>query len=104
MECIYNFERSVNEVLWYSIFDNEKSNNNFENDVFQIKQYSWDDEHDNDYHFWHKPSGLKIQWYKYPLRSPKSNMEITNVQFLDVLRDCHNSLKTGSYYYIETWW
>lgn len=108
MECKYEFERIVNQILWYSIFDGEYSygidGNDFENDTFKVKSYRWNDEDDNDYHFWHKPSGLKIYWYKYPLRSPMSNMEITHEQFLSVLRDCFNSLKTGTYYDIESWW
>lgn len=108
MECEYEFESQVNKILWYSIFDEEypygRDGNNFENDTFKVKSYNWDDEDDNDYHFWHKPSGLKIYWYKYPLRSPMSNMEITHEQFLDVLRDCFNSLKTGMYYGVDDWW
>lgn len=108
MVCKYQFEREVNEILWYSIFGGEHSygrdGNNFENNTFEIKSYNWNDEDNNDYHFWHKPSGLKISWYKYPLRSPMSNMEITHEQFLTILRDCFNSLKTGVYYGIKPWW
>ena len=108
MECIYKLEREVNEVLWYSVFDGiyayGRDINDFENDTFKVESYNWNDEDDNDYHFWHKPSGLKICWYKYPLRSPMSNMEITHEQFLSVLRDCFNSLKTGVSYEIEQWW
>lgn len=105
MECKYKFEREVNQVLWNSIFvDDRFGREDFENNTFKIKPYSWNEENDNDYHFYHKPSGLKIYWYKYPLRSPMSNMEITHEQFLTVLRDCFNSLETGVYYGIEPWW
>ena len=108
MECKYHIEREVNQVLWFSVFDGEHSygrdGNDFENNTFKIKSYDWNDDDNNDYHFWHKPSGLKIYWYKYPLRSPMSNMEITHEQFLSVLRDCFNSLKTGVSYDIERWW
>lgn len=108
MECKYQLEREVNQVLWDSIFDGQydygRYGDDFENDTFQIRSYCWNEEYDNDYHFYHKPSGLKIYWYKYPLRSPMSNMEITHEQFLSILRDCFNSMNTGVYYDIETWW
>lgn len=44
--------------------------------------------------FWHKPSGLKVWWYKYIGRS----MEVhnpNNVDLLTVLNDCINSLQQG---------
>lgn len=114
MECKYKFERKVNQILlestfndnfWESIYQSSSyRRGNFENDTFQIRSYCWNEEYDNDYHFYHKPSGLKIYWYKYPLRSSMSNMMITHEQFLTVLRDCFNSMKTGIYYDIEPWW
>lgn len=102
MECKYKFEREVNQVLWFSVFD-ETFEFGYENNTFKTKPYDWDNE-ENDYHFWHKPSGFKLQWYKYPLRSPMVNMEITHEQFLSILRDCHNSLPKGYGYCIEKWW
>ena len=80
MSCKYPMERDVNQILWYSIFDKDgeysygRNGNDFENETFEVKSYDWNEEN-NDYHFYHKPSGLKIYWYKYPLRSSMSNME-----------------------------
>lgn len=104
MECIYEFEREVNQVIWFYVFEEPFHIDGFENDTFKIKPYNWVDDEDNDYHFWHKPSGFKLQWYKYPLRSPMVNMEITHEQFLAVVRDCHNSLNERVTYHIEKWW
>ena len=79
MCCKYQMERDVNQILWYSVFDEDgefsygRNGNNFENETFEVKSYDWNDEDKNDYHFYHKPSGLKVSWYKYPLRSPMSN-------------------------------
>ena len=90
MCCSYPMERDVNEIIWNSIFrpDGDFSygwnGNNFENEVFEVKSYDWSDisENANDCHFYHKPSGLKIAWYKYPLRNPMTNVEnITHEQF-----------------------
>lgn len=104
----YEFERKVNQVLWCSVFDNqwydEIESIGYENNTFEIKPYNWNDDEENDWHFWHKPSGFKLQWYKYPLRSPMVNMEITHEQFLDILRDCHNSVYKNVRYDIEPWW
>lgn len=107
MSCKYPMERNVNQTLWHSVFDNAGDfayGDNFENETFMVRSYDWNEEN-NDYHFHHKPSGLKIYWYKYPLRSPMSNMEtLTHEQFLTVLRDCWNSLKTGISYDVDAWW
>lgn len=107
MSCNIRLERDVNQVLWNSVFDEShpygRDGNGFENDVFEVRPYDWSEEN-NDYHFYHKPSGLKICWYKYPLRSPMSNMEITHEQFLAVLRDCFNSLHKNVKYQIQPWW
>ena len=110
MSCKYPMERNVNQILWYSIFTEDgeysygRNGHNFENETFKVRSYDWNEEN-NDYHFHHKPSGLKIYWYKYPLRDPMSNMEnLTHEQFLEVLRDCWNSLQTGITYDIEAWW
>ena len=115
-KCDIPFERNTNEVLWnYTM--NLKSNwedtlgmngNDYENDTFMVRSYDWglDDEADkrNEYHFWHKPSGFKLQWYKYPLRDPYVNMDITHEQFLDILRDCTNSIHPNFTYAINEWW
>lgn len=115
-QCDIPFERDVNEVLWNSTmilkskWENILGNNghDYENDTFMVCSYNWgfDDESDakNEYHFWHKPSGFKLQWYKYPLRDPYVNMDISHEQFLDVLRDCTNSIHPNFTYAINEWW
>lgn len=115
-KCDISFERDVNEVLWNytmilkSKWENILGNNghDYENDTFMVRSYDWglDDEADkrNEYHFWHKPSGFKLQWYKYPLRDPYVNMYITHEQFLDILRDCMNSIHPNFTYAITEWW
>ena len=99
------FERQVNETLWYAImlelYQGEKY---FENDIFIVRPYCWEDIdtvvervddkyiHDNSWHFYHKPSGFKLSWYKYPLRSVDANMNISHEQFYAILKDCMNSV------------
>ena len=97
-------QREVNQELWAYIME-EKYNGElpFENDVFQIKPYSWGDA-PNDWHFYHKPSGLKVYWYKYPLRGATANMNITPEQFRTVLYDCMNSVHPQFTTMITKWW
>lgn len=105
-------DRKVWQPLWSYIFEDtsvlEGYCEPFENDTFKVRPYSWDDDyHDNSYHFWHKPSNIKIQWYKYPLRGSICNKNITADQFVDVLYDCRNSLETGSIkiiHDVDRWW
>ena len=115
-KCDIPFERSTNEVLWnYTMVLKSKwedtlgmNGNDYENDTFMVRSYDWglDDEADkrNEYHFWHKPSGFKLQWYKYPLRDPYVNMDISHEQFLDILRDCMNSIHPNYITQINEWW
>lgn len=91
------FKRAVNEELFYHWLGECYHDLDviFENDTFMIRHYDYsadDEEGVNEYHFYHKPSGLKIYWYKYPFRSSVSNMEITYEQFREVLIDCRNSI------------
>ena len=94
----------------------------YENDTFYIRPYNWDgisysdcncgldDELENldlngyeqgfhskdcvawETNFYYKPTGLKIEWYKYALRSAYSNQPIEEDVFELILEDCVKSL------------
>lgn len=101
---MYAMERRVNQIVWAYFMKDIDEGVRFENDTYIIKPYDWSDKDDNAWHFYHKPSGLKVQWYKYPLRSPYSNMEITNEQWWVVLADCYNSTSNLIKYDYDAWW
>ena len=102
---MYVMEREVNQIIWSHFMRGDVGHyEKFENDTFIVKPYDWSDNDDNAWHFYHKPSGLKVQWYKYPLRSPYSNMEITHEQWRDVLVDCYNSTHHLIEYDYDAWW
>jgi hypothetical protein len=94
----YQVNRKVWQILWNYILRNYalglNNGKHFENDIFECKSYIWDEDdiENNDYHFYHKPSGFKIRWYKYALRGAYCNMNITDSQFVDILYDCFNSI------------
>ena len=109
----YSVNRKVWQILWDAImtpFGFGQSGRIYNNDTFEHHPYLWenDEEITKDYHFYHKPSGLKIQWYKYPLRDALCNMNITDNQFVDVLYDCINSLQNMMPIKVihdrEAWW
>ena len=101
---MYVIQREVNQELWNYIMESEglDGSHSFENDVFQIVPYQWVE--DNTYNFKHKPSGLIIEWYKYPLRGACANMPITPEKLLAVLYDCTNSLHPHSTHEVHPWW
>lgn len=101
---MYSMERRVNQIVWAYFMKDVDEDVRFENDTYIIKPYDWSNKDDNVWNFYHKPSGLKVQWYKYPLRSPYSNMEITNEQWWDVLADCYNSTSDLITYDHNKWW
>lgn len=43
--------------------------------------------------FIHYPTGLSIQWYKYPFRDSYMNQNINYTEFYKIMQDCVNSLK-----------
>lgn len=109
-EMKYHINRKVWQVLWDAIMTPHGfgwGDDDFSNDIFEFRIYHWDDVK-NDYHFHHKPSGFKIEWYKYPLRGAYCNMDITDSQFVDILNDCINSLqenkKVKIYHDVDDWW
>lgn len=112
----YPMERAVNQVLWEKFMGDLGCNWDciYENDTFCVKAYDWSDVDDyehysNEWHFWHKPSGLKVCWYKYPLRGCECNMKgLSNEFFLEVLKDCYNSRQEDEhgnvFYDCCKWW
>lgn len=112
----YHVNRKVWQILWEATLGEKGFGYHgeyFTNDTFEYKPYRWDDWDDdvvqyNEYHFWHKPSDFKIQWYKYALRGAYCNMDITDSQFVDILRDCVNSLQPKEgfrvIYDVDKWW
>lgn len=109
----YAFERQVNQDLFYHILSDvidDLHDASFENETFIIRAYNWDTEEDVAPNFEHKPSGFKMWWYKYPLRSPEVNINISHEQFSCILYDCKNSITASEdkhpkiYVEIDKWW
>lgn len=74
----------------------------YENDIFLIRPYSWNDclcEEENDEcdvcgaNFIFKPKQFKLSWYKYPFRSPSVNMELSKEDYIKMLEQCIESMK-----------
>lgn len=67
----------------------------FENNIFVINPYYWgeDESITEEPNFIFKPTGLEIDWYKYPLRDSYSNKEFNLKEFKDVMKKCKESVK-----------
>lgn len=112
LRCTHEFEREVNEVLWYHFMPKtiRDGTDLIETNCFIIRPYSWDDTDTgaNNWHFWHKGSNFRLQWYKYPIRSPMVNYPITHEEFLEILKDCWNFWQRDhsgiGYYQSYKWW
>ena len=59
-------------------------------DLFSISPYYWGDDEDEAEkpNFVYKPTGLEIQWYKYPFRDSYSNKKITPEELQIILKEC----------------
>ena len=69
-----------------------RSEYTFENEVFITRPYDWNCE-DPSPNFEYKPAGLKIWWYKYPLRDSYSDRPITFEELKAIVDHCIESLK-----------
>jgi hypothetical protein len=63
-----------------------------------LKQIGYPNRHREDCllvkpNFLYKPTGLRIKWYKYPLRDAYISKEITLDEFKQVIDDCIQSIK-----------
>lgn len=116
MRDSYNVPRYINQELFNNIlldlvkeeFDNQCKD--IINDTFELRHYNWDNELDESPNFYHKQSGYKLWWYKYPLRSAVANMKISIKQFADILYDCKeayenkDSIKVSYDIGNKKWW
>ena len=71
------------------------NNREFENDTFIIRPYYWGDSEEiaKLSNFVYKPTGLAIDWYKYPMRDAYSNQDVSVEEFKTIMDACENSLK-----------
>ena len=68
----------------------------YENDVFKTNPYYWGEDEDimEEPNFLYKPTGLEIQWYKYPLRDTFFNQDISFEEGEKVFKHCAESMKS----------
>lgn len=106
--CNIPLNRMSNQCIWFYTLPPEisKPEEEFDNGVFVVRPYYWGEEEEkNDYHFYHRPSGFKMAWYKYPLRGVEANMEVTAEEFYAIVQDCANSISGSmSYLTFPRWW
>ena len=71
---------------------------NCENDTFMMHRFCWCDKdkckwcYGDNPNFWHKPTDLKIWWYKYIGRSQKINQDVSIDKMERIFEDCVKSI------------
>ena len=75
----------------------------FDCDEFSVLSYFWgeclcDDEHVPGCradlpNFLHKPSGLELRWYKYPLRDSYMSREVPLDEWAQIIAECKSALR-----------
>lgn len=73
----------------------------FENDVFEMHPYCWCDSEKcaqcgstgEEANLLFKPTGFKLNWYKYAMRDAYTNQEVNPQMFQDIVAQCIESLK-----------
>ena len=83
------------DVYGYMV-DHESDYPSIDNDTFTIRPYYWGDDESIMAlpNFVYKPTGLEIQWYKYPMRDAYSNQDVDLETFKKILEECSKSLKS----------
>ena len=89
-------EKEYNSYVFLSDEEYEKQltkkhdNKTVDNDLFLIRPYYWGDDEriSKRPNFEYKPLGLKITWYKYPLRGAMSNMPLPSDRITKILSEC----------------
>lgn len=92
-QAFYELTQAMGDDTGYGV--------HFDNATFEMHPYCWCASdacpqcgtHEQ-VNFWHKPSGLKIAWYKYPLRAANLNQQITLEAFDAIVTECVVSLAT----------
>lgn len=65
----------------------------YENEVFSITPYNWNDEGTNRPNFLHKPTGFAMQWYKYPFRGTFMTDALSVDEISNIFCNCVNSIR-----------
>ena len=72
----------------------------YSNDVFTMRSYCWcwcdgDGPHSPDGcppNFEHRPTGLRVSWYKHAGRGTSANQDLTRAEWVRVVAGCLNSI------------
>lgn len=71
----------------------------YENDVFLISAYNWNDDIPDDEqvpNFWFKPLNYQVEWYKHLGRGNFANRPLTIDEAMDMLNKCIVSIETSA--------
>ena len=79
---------NIHQEEYQSPFENTA--NSFENDVFKVQAYDWNDDIEQPYNF--KCEDIEISWYKYLGRDTTINGEYEPQKIIDMFNKCLKSI------------
>ena len=93
-EAFSRFLDSCGFDMYGAYYNGKRLLDEFENETFIIRTYYWGEDEKKKLlpNFEHKPTGLKIAWYKYPMRDAYSNQNVDIDEFKSILDDCASSM------------
>lgn len=74
----------------------ENTGETYENDVFLISAYDWENPDEDIPNFWYKPLNYQMTWYKYIGRGDWANKPITFSEAYQILKDCLASIERSA--------
>ena len=74
----------------------DNTGSEYENNVFFISAYNWNEEDDPMPNFWYKPLNYQVEWYKHLGRGTFANRPITIDEAYMMFQDCINSLSDAA--------
>jgi len=110
MNSMYKYDHLVDrdlvmELYWHNLlkvcgldaYGMNSHGKGFENDTFAIRPYNWSDENDPLPNFEYKPTGLKIEWYKYPFRASYMTKPYNREELRWIFGICIESVRMDRY-------
>jgi hypothetical protein len=86
----------LGEYLWRNGYTSgdptENTGAEYENEVFLISAYDWDDDKDHIPNFWFKPLNYQVEWHDHLGRATFTNATVDVCRALLMLQECLESI------------
>lgn len=74
----------------------DNSGAEYENEVFYLGAYDWNEDKDYVPNFWFKPTNFQVEWYKHIGRGTYANRPLTYSEAYEMFKACIDSIETST--------